>query len=199
MNWRKGPDVGTLPFRFPPLMTDAAPASGFSRRWLWFLGAVVGGVVLVALFLRVNLTPSVATGVYLRVPEALAPGEPAVGDLVMGCIPPGAASQTALERAYLRRTRTGCASGVVPVTKRVRAVGGQTVRVSDEGVWVDGVQASGTPRTQDRLGRPLAPAYGTWPIGPGEVWASSDVENGFDSRYFGPIRPTARAWLLLAF
>ena len=180
-------------------MTDAAPAPGFSRRWFWFLGAVLGVVAFVALFLRVNLTPSVATGVYLRLPEALVPDAPAVGDLVMGCIPPGEAARVALERAYLRPTRTGCASGVVPVTKRVRAVGGQTVRVSTEGVWVDSVRVSGAPRTGDRLGRPLAPAYGAWPIGPDEVWASSDVENGFDSRYFGPIDPNARAWLLLAF
>ena len=180
-------------------MTDAAPAPGFSRRWLWFLGAVLGVVAFVALFLRVNLTPSVATGVYLRVPEALVPGDPAVGDLVMGCIPPSEAAQTALDRDYLRPTRTGCASGVVPVTKRVRAVAGQTVRVSPDGVWVDDARANGSPRTQDRSGQPLAPAYGTWPVGPGEVWASSDVENGFDSRYFGPIKPDARAWLLVPF
>ena len=177
-------------------MTDA-PSSGFSRRWLWFYGAVIAVVVLVKLFVRYNPTPSVATGYYLHVYEWMVPGEPAVGGIVAGCVPEGEAADVARERGYLARTWTVCASGVVPALKRLAATGGQTVEVSPEGVSIDGRRVGPPPRTRDSQGRPLDPAYGTWTLGPGERWLASDHPRGFDSRYFGPTSTHARAWLLL--
>lgn len=176
--------------------------SGFSTRWLVALGLVLAVVVVVGLFVRVNTTPSVQTGVYLRVPEWLARGEPEAGDLVMACAPPGEAADTAREREYLRRTRTACAAGIVPVLKRVVAVAGQTVEVTERGVAVDGRAVGPAPRTFDSDGRPLQPAYGTHPLGDGELWLGSDITNGYDSRYLGAFARDlreGRARLLVAF
>ena len=175
---------------------------GFSARWWVFGAAVLAAVVGVGLFLRLNLTPSVETGLYLRVPEGMASGEPAVGDLVYACAPVGEAADVARERAYLRRTRTACASGIVPVLKRVVAVGGQTVEVGEGWVAVDGRRTAPPPPTFDSDGRPLQPAYGEWTLGAGELWLGSDIPNGYDSRYFGPFERDlreGRARLLAAF
>ncbi len=166
------------------------------------MGGVLAVVVAVSLFVRLNLTPSVETGLYLRTPEWLAPGPPEAGDLVTACAPVGDAARTALARGYLRRTRTACASGVIPVLKRVQGVGGQTVTVDTDGVFVDGRRIREAPPTADSDGRPLEPAYGTWRLEPGELWLGSDIPNGFDSRYFGPFGPEqlrGRARLLAPF
>ena len=166
------------------------------------MGAVLTVVAVVGFFLRVNLTPSVETGLYLRVPEGLATGAPEVGGLVFACAPRGEAARVARDRAYLRRTRTACTSGIVPVLKRVVAVGGQTVEVRDDGVFVDGRRVADAPPTSDSQGRPLQPQYGEHPLGPGELWLGSDIPNGFDSRYFGPFGPDllrGRARLLAPF
>ncbi len=190
-----------MPSTFP-LQAEPPVSGGFSRRWFVLVGAVLAVVVGVSLFLRVNLTPSVATGLYLQVPEWLAEGSPEVGDLVTACAPVGDAARVALDREYLRRTRTACASGIVPVLKRVVAVGGQTVEVGPDGVLVDGRRIAPAPQTVDSEGRPLEPQVGTWPLGPGDLWLGSDIPNGFDSRYFGVFPPDllrGRAWLLASF
>ena len=167
----------------------APPRPGFSRRWTVFFGATVAAVVFAALFVRVNRTPSVREGVYLVLPEWMAWNEPAVGDLVTACAPEGDAARLALERRYLRPSGD-CPSGAVPLLKRVVATGGQTVRVSPDRVRVDGARIAGPhagpPPTADRQGRPLAPVYGTWPLGRGDLWLGSDIPNGYDSRYLGP-------------
>ena len=181
-------------------MTDR-PRSGFSRRWLAFYVAVPVLAVLAGVFLTVNRTPSVRPGLYLVVPEGLARGEPAAGDLVVACAPAGEAVRVALERGYLPPGEA-CASGASPLLKRVVATGGQTVALSERGLAVDGRRVGLPPPTADRGGRPLRPAYGTRTLGPGALWLGSDIPNGFDSRYLGPLPPAlrrARAWLLVPF
>lgn len=178
------------------------PAQSTTARLLFLAVAALTAVAMVALFLRVNLTPSVETGLYLRVPEWAAGNAPAVGDLVYACAPEGPAAALALERDYLRPTATACASGVVPVLKRVVAVGGQTVRVNSVGLFVDGLEVAPAPPVEDSGGRPLRPRYGTWPLEDGALWLGSDIPNGFDSRYFGPFEGESvrgRARLLVSF
>ncbi|MEM1116459.1 MAG: S26 family signal peptidase [Bacteroidota bacterium] len=178
-------------------MPDAPPAPGFSRRWFVFVGAVLAVVLLVFLFIRRNDTPSVPEGVYLRLSEWMMPGEPAVGDFAMACLPDAEAAFVARERGYLDEAPWACASGVVPVLKRVAAVEGQTVEVTEAGVFVDGARVGEAPPTADSQGRPIAPAYGMYRLGAGEAWLASDIPNGYDSRYAGPLVPEARAWLLV--
>lgn len=174
---------------------------GLSARWGVFAAAVLVAIAGVALFLRVNTTPSVQTGLYLRVPEWMASGEPQVGDLVMACPPDGEAVVVALEREYLQPSQT-CEAGIVPVLKRVVAVGGQTVEVREDGLFVDGQRVADPPLTADSQGRPLVPLYGSWPLGEGAVWLGSEIPNGYDSRYFGPFARDlreGRARLLASF
>lgn len=175
--------------------------NGFSVRWTVFVAVVVAVVAVVALFLRVNTTPSVQTGLYLRVPEWMAPGEPEVGDLVIACPPDGEPVLLALDREYLQPSGA-CDAGIVPVLKRVVAVGGQTVEVREDGLFVDGRRVGGPPPVADSRERPLVPLYGVWPLDEGALWLGSEIPNGYDSRYFGPFARDlreGRARLLVGF
>lgn len=174
---------------------------GLSARWAALAAVVLAGVATVALFFRINTTPSVQTGLYLRVPEWMASGEPAVGDLVMACPPDGEAAVVARDRGYLQPSQA-CEAGLVPVLKRVVAVGGQTVEVREAGLFVDGQRVADAPLTADSKGRPLQPVGGAWPLGEGDLWLGSEIPNGYDSRYFGPFARdlrTGRARLLASF
>ena len=186
---------GTLQQRLVRWSRNRTP---FSRRWIAF---GVGWAILVAalsFFIRVNTTPSVAPGVYLRLH-----GTPIkLGDYAVACPTPGWETDVALERGYLRAKRFTCDGGTIPLLKRVVAVSGDTVTVNGEGVFRNGTYVAPAPPAQDTDGRPLWTRYGQWVLPEGHLWLGSEIPNGFDSRYLGPFSPeqvVSRAWPLYLF
>ena len=129
---------------------------------------------------RINASPSLPVGLYVSTANTVEP-------LVEFC-PPEPYATLAIRRGY--RTKGSCPDGATPLLKPVIAVEGDTVAVSDLGVFVNGQLISNTqPRSTDTTGRPMP----MWPIltqrvQPGTIWVASNFSpRSFDSRYFGPI------------
>jgi conjugative transfer signal peptidase TraF len=150
-----------------------------------------------ALGLRVNLSPSVPRGIYRTVDAP-----PARGALVAVCLPPASAA-FARERGYLRSG--DCRTGVQPVIKRVSAVGGDTVDVTQIGVRVNEHPLPDTATAAaDSRGRTLPHVpWGRHVVRSGDVWLlGTRSPRSWDSRYFGPlsaaqIRATVRPVLTI--
>lgn len=151
-------------------------------------GAVVATVAILALALlalmaglagvRVNLTPSLPLGLYVRDPA---------GELVEFC-PAGAASATSAIRGY--RARGVCPDGHAPLLKPVVARVGDQVRLTAAGLAVNGHPLPNTrAHRRDHRGRPLRPyPEGTYRVSAQALWVASTWNDGsYDSRYFGPI------------
>jgi conjugative transfer signal peptidase TraF len=135
---------------------------------------------------RINTSSSMPVGLWRIVP---APAEPARGMIVVFCMESSPAALLALERRYVEPGP--CESGTEPLLKTVAAVGGDTVILSAEGVSIDGeLLPQSAPMTEDLAGRPLpALSQGEHHVAPGTVWLQSNrLAEGFDSRYFGPVR-----------
>lgn len=139
--------------------------------------------------LRLCLTPSLPLGVYRTVD-----GAPVPGVVVMICLSEPTAT-VAAERGYVASgrpfgTEDVCPGGVEPLGKRVLATGGDTVRLADFGLAVNGRAVPRTGRLpRDSRGRPL-PLYpsGVHVVRAGDLWVvATDHRRSFDSRYFGPL------------
>lgn len=164
----------------------SVPRPAFSRVWLvGYAVLALFGALAAAGIVRLNTTPSLPRGVYLLVP---AWGRaPSPGDDVFACMPPGRAARLALARGYVAPSRRDCPSGGVPLLKHVLAAEGDTVAVGPAGVVVRGRRVGLPAPVRDRLGRPLRPVSGVHVVGPGALWLGSDIANGYDSRYLGPV------------
>ena len=151
-----------------------------------------------ALTIRINHTPSLPRGIYVVVPF----GHPRLSDDVLVCMPAGVRARLAVDRGYVPSSTRDCDAGGVPLLKHVVAAAGDTVLLRPTGAYVRGLRVSPAPPIRDRAGRPLQPLYGTWPLGAGDLWLGSDVANGYDSRYLGPVPSRlvlGRARLVLPF
>lgn len=142
---------------------------------------IFGFGALWALGFRLNLTPSVAVGLY-----RLASRAPERGDLVAFCPQQGALPALALERGYLRPGL--CASGTRPLLKRLVGLPGDQLVIAPEGARINGrLQPCSQVRTLDSHGRLLprgALESGTIPANK-TLLLSDGHTGGFDSRYFG--------------
>lgn len=133
--------------------------------------------------LRLNLTASLAPGLYRAAPDPLARGS-----LVLVCLPPHVAA-FARARGYVPRGGV-CPGGLLPVGKPVIALPGDTVTVTATGLRVNGV---GVPNSlalaTDRRGRPLPRLPpSSQVVRAGTLWVVSGyARTSFDSRYFGPV------------
>jgi conjugative transfer signal peptidase TraF len=135
--------------------------------------------------LVINHTMSAPRGLW-RVKPLAGPIER--GQMVRLCPPDGPAFRLARERGYLTDGR--CPGGYEPMLKIVRAIPGDLVEVSAEGVAVNGdLIANSAPLARDRADRALnAMPKGTYAVADGEVWLLSTYNpKSFDSRYFGPV------------
>ncbi len=130
---------------------------------------------------RLNLTPSEPLGLW-RVEALSRPVE--IGDLVFICPPKTGLFEQALRRGYLRHGL--CDSGVAPLIKRVAALPGQHVKITDH-IVIDGqsIEAS-TVRETDGEGRELKP-YPGGVVPSGNLFFHSSFASSYDSRYFGPV------------
>lgn len=155
-------------------------------------------LLLGALGFRFNVTPSLPLGVYRATSDPAVPGS-----VVHVCLPRDVA-EFARARGYLGPG--SCAGNVRPVGKVVLAAGGDVVTTTRDEIRVNGtpVPRSGTAR-KDSRGRPLPHhEWGDHRLGPDELWLfSPGATNGYDSRYFGPVRtsnvisvlrPMGRTW-----
>lgn len=178
----------------------SSPATGFTWPWLVAYAALVGLCALALIFVRTNQTPSLPRGAYLCVP--VWGRAPQRGDDVFACMPPGPEARLAVERGYLEASTRDCASGAVPLLKHVLATPGDTVVLGPDGATVGGRRIGPAPPVRDRVGRPLQPVYGRHVLGPGDLWLGSDIANGYDSRYLGPLPDSlvlGRAYRLVRF
>ena len=160
--------------------------SGRAER-LRFMLPIAGMLGLCALAfwiggLRLNLSASQPVGLYRVAPD---------GRLAAACLD-GAAAELARAREYLRRGT--CPLQLEPVLKRIVALGGDHVSVSDAGVLVNGTQLpNSVPAERDSAGRPMPSliakgAYQTR-LAADELWLASFFSSAsYDSRYYGPVR-----------
>jgi conjugative transfer signal peptidase TraF len=142
----------------------------------FFLGLIAGWVFGV----RLNVTPSLPLGFYITSSSRDA-------NLVEFC-PQGAAATISLSRQY--RTAGACPDGGAPLLKPVVAFPGDRVKVSADGIRVNGqLLPNSAGRFRDHLQRPLDPwPYGTYKVEPGTVWVVSSFNSySFDSRYYGAV------------
>jgi conjugative transfer signal peptidase TraF len=144
------------------------------------IAAVLVAGACVALGVRINVSPSLPTGVYIR-----------GGDLALFC-PPQPWGQLAIDRQYRIKSINpfGCADGAMPLLKPIVARAGDVVDVSGNGIAVNGKLIENTaPRRKDSAGRAMTPyPAGRYVVEPGTAWiASSYSPLSFDSRYFGPV------------
>ena len=138
-----------------------------------------------ALGLRLNLSPSIAPGIY-----RVANGPIERGTTVLVCLPP---SLSALARARDYITAGSCPDGNAPIGKVVAAMVSDTVDVTDAGLTVNGQRLPNTrPLFSDHHGRALPHvAHGRYVVPADRIWlVSTHSPRSFDSRYFGPVSST---------
>lgn len=132
---------------------------------------------------KVNTTKSIPVGLYYAVDTA-----PVKGSYVMFCPPDTEVFSMAKSRGYI-------AAGFCPgsfgcLMKRISAYSGDSLCVSDEGVFVNGaLLPNSKPLDADLSGRPL-PRFriNNYILRPSEVLLMSDVsKTSFDGRYYGPV------------
>jgi conjugative transfer signal peptidase TraF len=129
----------------------------------------------------INVTESLPIGIYRVVHAPITRGA-----YVLAC-PPAWAGKLARERGYL--WRGPCPGGGACLGKRIAALAGNSVEVTDRGLTVNGVLVSNSvPLVRDTRGRLLPVLRGRWvvPLGAAWLWAGSSARS-FDSRYFGPV------------
>lgn len=144
---------------------------------LWL--ATTALLVTIQSRLRLNTSHSSPPGLYAISPEPLAHDT-----WVIACLDE-ATTRYGLERAYL--PPGDCPGGGRPVLKRVAALPGDRVVVTEDEVATRDLRLQRF--TTDRLGRPVRRlSAGTYTVAPGTVWLYSDYSpRSWDSRYWGPV------------
>ncbi len=149
------------------------------------LGFQIGGI-------RVNASTSLPLGLYKITKDPSA-------RLVEFCPAEPFASLSAIRRY---RGKGNCLDGAEPLMKPVVAVEGDTVKISNRGVTVNGkLLPNSAARAFDRQNQPLVHwPFGTYRVALGTVWVISSFNSrSFDSRYFGPILASSIRSRLQAF
>jgi len=143
------------------------------------LGATAGLFYLCGL--RINVTPSIPLGLYVRTEAG-----PARGLIVEFC-PSGMSAE---ESERYRGFGLACPDRNIPLLKPVVAGPGDRVEFSETGLRVNGRRLANTaPRQIDGKGRGIR----AWPAGEytvetGKIVVASSYHSGsYDSRYLGPI------------
>ena len=141
------------------------------------------GIAAGAVGLRVNFTASLPLGLWM-VSDAVEKG-----GYVRACVPPTARlMDLAAKRRFLPDGT--CASGFAPLLKPVVATEGDTVTLTPQSVFVNGVELPNTATLTYQAIDPVpAVPRGSYTVGAGEYWlVSTENKRSFDSRYFGALR-----------
>lgn len=154
---------------------------------LWSVARIVGSalvsvIVLAAIAVaagwRVNLTTSMALGVYAPIGTSFAEGA-----IVAGCLPPTRVA----EGVVLGYLPSGpCPGGGAPVVKRIVALGPSVVQVTLFGVFADNRRVGDPPRIRDHSGRVMHPIRSV-ALSVGSAFLLGDSPDSWDSRYFGAV------------
>lgn len=156
------------------------------RRALRWIGYCFGALATLALLfvlagLRINVTPSIPLGLYIRTGRTPAPG------LVAEFCPTG---MSASESERYRGFGLACPDHSIPLLKPVVATTGDHVEFSPAGLAVNGRSLPNTaPRQIDGKGRYIRSwRSGPYKVEPGKIIVASSYHSGsYDSRYLGPI------------
>jgi conjugative transfer signal peptidase TraF len=160
------------------------------------LGILIStGAIVRALPFDFNTTASEPIGLY-RLVGTHTMYQP--GSFVEVCLP-AAVLRTTIDLG-IRLQRGRCPGGVVPLIKRVAAGPEQRVCVSEVGVFVNGHPLPDSrPQPKTTAGKPLHADLGCHVVPAAEVWVASTNPRGYDSRYFGPVRPLTAAVPVLTY
>lgn len=145
--------------------------------WLFIINTTITFSVMAVLGLRLNISDSYPLGVYKRLS-----GNVEKHSLVESCLPNDVA-KTMVDRGYI--PDVGNCGGYPPVIKKVYAVTGDVVRITDS-VAINGELIANTRlMAVDSNSRALTPAPDTI-MAANHVWLMSDNSpNSYDARYFG--------------
>jgi conjugative transfer signal peptidase TraF len=153
----------------------------------WLCGVVLTLLAIIGLAqtlgITINSSPSMPIGIW-RVAPIRRPVR--VGDIVITCLPISVAA-LGIERGYIERG--ACPNGSAPIIKFVAAAAGDTVKVNEGEISVDGTRLPNSRSAKrDQHGRQLARvALGTYHIGEGKLWLWTPYSGSWDSRYFGEV------------
>ncbi len=139
--------------------------------------------------IRAVVTPSVPEGIWWIRDWGFDRAAVTAGTYISMCLPERSV-QIARERAYI--PAGWCPGHIAPIVKRVAAVPGDIVRISNAGMFVNGRPVKNTRRFAfDERGRPI-PAIrpGTYKVRADQYWLVGDALHSWDSRYWGPVRMT---------
>lgn len=155
------------------------------NRLLVLAALLIVGLVTLAQWIgvRINLSDSIARGLWL-----VTTSEIAVGEYVLVCPPNVPLLERARERGYIGNG--GCPGGFSPLMKRIAAQAGDRVHIATDGVRVNGVLLPhSAPKAVDGAGRPLtAWSPRDFIVGQDELLLYGDgTPYSFDGRYFGPV------------
>ena len=169
-------------------MKDCRVRSSGRRWWIVVVSVatLAGTVTTTSRMLRINFTSSLPRGIYRIEKEP-----PSRGDMVLACLLP-AVAQFARRRGYV--WRGDCPGDAAPVGKIVAGIAGDSVVVTEEGLFVNGRPLPNTAAlARDSRGRSMAGMpHATYVVPAGELWLISTYNRAsFDSRYFGPVPVTS--------
>lgn len=147
-----------------------------------FTGALVS---INALGFTWNKTASYPQGIY-KITKVEDPQTIEKGSLVIACPENNEIQQTAKERGYLQ-WGVKC-NGFAPIIKKVAAVEGDNVIVTNKGVSVNGELIENTARLDSDTKKRELPLATSGVVQSGEVWLLSDhAPRSWDSRYWGAV------------
>lgn len=135
--------------------------------------------------LKLNYTPSYPRGLYQVKEQPLEQLER--GDLVLVCPKLNDAIKLAAERNYIHFSYE-CSTGLTPLMKRIVAMEGDHVEVTEQGIFVNQkLVKNSIPLVVDSKNRPM-PIASSGITPKDRIWIVSEYSDvSFDSRYFGDL------------
>jgi len=147
--------------------------------------AIVAPLAVAGYGVRWNFTQSVPGTIWLKRPLAVDVGEALRGQYVYVCLPTEFVQAFEIDRHVGRGGRCG---GTTPLLKRVVGVTGDSVRIDETGITVNGSPVANTrPYSKDGDGQALPKPNFSGVLETGKAVIAGDTEFSFDSRYFGVI------------
>ncbi len=134
-----------------------------------------------ALNLWINVSPSIPYGIYKRVDKY-----PQKDDYILFCLENNIAKLT-IDRHYV--TTGNCDFESAPIGKKIVATQGDLVKISDDGIEVNGrLLTDSKPSKYDNQKRRMPEFSMNRYLDNDEFIVASAKENSYDSRYFGIVK-----------